>query len=85
MDKEKYEIAYIGNALCPSCIHLFINNGEEGWGCRAFPKGIPLEAKHGHNHHSVIRGQIGDFVYRKAEYEELSPFTKYLYKLLQSK
>lgn len=80
-DKDEYLEGYYGNQLCPQCKHYFLNNGEGTFGCRAFPEGIPLVAKHGHNHHAIIEGQKGDYVYSKVKYEELSPFAQYLDKL----
>lgn len=81
MEDKEFKQKYISNPLCDSCIHLYLNNGESGFGCRAFPNEIPLEAQHGHNHHSVLEGQIGDYIYKEATYEELSPFGKHLYEL----
>lgn len=79
MEEKVYENSYIGNHLCDSCIHLYLNNDEGSCGCRAFPKGIPDEANCGYNHHKILKGQVGDYVYREARYEELSSFGKYLY------
>lgn len=71
---------YIGNPLCFECKHICHNHGDgTGHGCRAFPEGIPEEAQGGYNHHSVLPGQVGDYVYEKANYEDLPPFGKYLW------
>lgn len=80
-DKEKFSEAYIGNPLCFDCIHYHLNNGEGTIGCRAFPTEIPEEAQHGHNHLNVLPGQVGNYVFQEAKFEELSPFAKYLRKL----
>lgn len=78
MEEKVSENSYIGNRLCDSCIHNYLNNDEGICGCRAFPNGIPDEAKYGHNHHKILKGQVGDYVYREARYEELSSFMKYI-------
>lgn len=73
---------YIVNPLCNQCKHACLNYGDgSGHGCRAFPNGIPEEAKGGYNHHKVLPGQVGEYVYELANYEDLSPFAKYLIKL----
>lgn len=70
----------IGNPLCNECKHFCLNHGDgTGTGCRAFPNGIPDEARGGYNHHNVLEGQVGDYVYEKANYDELPPFGKYLW------
>lgn len=80
MKEKEHKNPYIGDHLCDSCIHLYLNNNDKGNnGCRAFPNGIPNEAKCGYNHLKIIDGQIGDYVYQEAKYDELSPFGKYLY------
>lgn len=78
MEEKEYSNSYHGNRLCDDCVHNFLNNDEGVCGCRAFPNGIPEEAHYGHAHHNTISGQNGDYVYRKATYDELSPFAKYL-------
>lgn len=71
---------YIYPMLCFTCKHASMNNhdGLLG-GCRAFPNGIPEEAKGGYNHHEVLPGQMGEYVYELANYDELPPFGKYLW------
>lgn len=70
----------IEEPLCFKCKHYCHNHGDgSGYGCRAFPTGIPDEAKLGYNHHSVINGQVGNFVYEETSYENLPPFGKYLW------
>ena len=81
MEIKEYNQRYSGINLCGECIHLFLNNGENGYGCRAFPEGIPQDVQHGKNHLSVIPGQRGNYVYKKAAYEELSPLAKHLHDL----
>lgn len=84
MEEKEYSNSYRDRHLCFECAHYFFNNGESSNdGCRAFPDGIPKEAHDGYNHKRIIAGQFGDFVYRKATYEELCPFAKYLYDLKQ--
>lgn len=78
MKDEEHSNSYHGNRLCDDCVHNFLNNDEGTCGCRAFPDGIPDVARYGHAHHTLISGQVGDYIYRKAKYEELSPFAKLL-------
>lgn len=70
----------IANPLCNVCKHMCFNNNDGlTCGCRAFPNGIVDEAKGGYNHREIISGQIGNFVYEEANYNELPPFGKYLW------
>ena len=70
----------IGNPLCFKCKHYCINHGDgTGSGCRAFPNEIPEEVRYGYNHHSVFPGQVGNYVYEEAKYEELPPVGKFLW------
>ena len=79
MEEKVYSEGYIGNRLCDKCVHNFINNDEGVAGCRAFPNGIPDKVHYGHAHHKIIEGQEGDYIYRKARYDELSKFAKYIH------
>lgn len=79
MDKNDYSEAYITNSPCKDCIHNHINNGEGILGCRAFPDGIPQKAKYTNGHLKPIKGQVGDYVFKEAKFEELSPVGKYFW------
>lgn len=69
----------IGNPLCHKCKHFHVNTNEINQiGCRAFPSGIPDEARGGYNHLSILPGQEGEYVYEEANWEELSPFAQFL-------
>ena len=81
MENNKHSESYTSNNLCASCIHHSINNGEDYRGCRALPDNIPDIAMSGNNHHKVLQGQVSDYVYQKAKYEELSPLGKILWDL----
>lgn len=79
MEDKVYSAMYVGNRLCDKCIHNYINNDEGVSGCRAFPNGIPDIAQYGHAHHEIIEGQEGSYIYRKARYDELSQFAKFIH------
>ena len=49
---------------CVSCVH--INTGEDEFGCKAYPEGIPEDILVDGNKHTEVReDQIGQFVYEK--------------------
>lgn len=55
------------NFKCGICKHFWTNNKDGIFGgCRAFPDGIPDEAKEGNAHNKPIKGQIGDYTYEEA-------------------
>lgn len=86
MDEKDYTSSYRDKQKCFECAHNFFNNGEgKNDGCRAFPDGIPNKVNGGYTHDEVLPGQVGNYVYRKATYEELCPFAKYLYDLKHRK
>lgn len=71
--------SYIINSPCRDCIHNYANNGEGVNGCRAFPSGIPIIAQYVNGHVRPINGQKGDFVFKKASYDELTPYAQYFW------
>lgn len=80
MEEENIVQKYRCNIPCYNCIHHFLNNGEfSKIGCRAFPNGIPNIILNGNNHNQIIKGQVGNYVFKKALYNELSPLGKILY------
>lgn len=53
----------IKELICESCIHY----NELGFGCKAFPEGIPNEILDGSNKHTKpLPEQLNDLVYQKA-------------------
>lgn len=50
--------------ICLSCIHYEKPNG---YGCRAFPEGIPYGYPPNNKHNQILSGQVGNFVYTKEE------------------
>jgi hypothetical protein len=53
------------------------HDSGSGFGCRAFPNGIPDEAKC--HHDKIIDGQTGNFTFEEVKYEDLPLFTKTLW------
>ena len=55
--------------ICQGCDHFCTNNDDEDLiqGCRAFPDGIPSQIEDKHSHDTVIKGQVGNFVYTPAK------------------
>lgn len=69
-----------GKFICHKCKHFCLNHGDgTGIGCLAFPDGIPEDANIRYSHHSVLKGQKGNFVFEEVQYEDLPPFTKWMW------
>lgn len=70
----------IGNFCCAKCKHYCFNFGDGStFGCRAFPHGIPDKALGGYAHTEVINGQVGDFIFEEAKYEDLPEVGKFMW------
>jgi hypothetical protein len=50
---------------CEQCVHKY--TGEDEFGCKAYPEGIPEDILVGEKHTEVRDDQIGKFVYEKRE------------------
>ena len=85
MEEKIYSDAYYSHRPCDDCTHNSFNNGEDMKGCRAFPNGIPDEAKCGHSHKHILPGQIGDFIFTEAKYEDLTPLAQYFWNIRHKK
>lgn len=85
MDKKEYTSSTTRASLCGDCIHNYLNNGEGLIGCRAFPKGIPEYVKNGYNHKEILQNQTGDYVFKLALYDELTPIGKHFWEIRHSK
>lgn len=67
-----------GKCICHKCKHFCLNHGAgTGIGCKAFPDGIPNNAMFEHS--TIIPGQKGEFVFEQVQYDELPPFTKWMW------
>ena len=54
----------IENNICLTCEHF----GEpDGFGCKAFPEGIPYGYPPNNKHEKILEEQIGDYVYIHTE------------------
>lgn len=71
--------SYIVNSPCRDCIHNYANNGEGINGCRAFPEGIPTNVLLPNGHSKHIPGQKGDYIFKEALYDELTPYAQYFW------
>lgn len=70
---------YYSESRCHICEHFCRNNNDGlGCGCRAFPDGIPEEARAGYSHDSIIQGQVGDYVFTPRDENNLTDFAKWL-------
>ena len=79
MEEKTISDGYNDKSKCFECVHFYFNNGERDTsGCRAFPDEIPNIVMGGYNHDVALDGQVGDYVYQKATYDELCPFAQYL-------
>lgn len=55
------------NSICLSCIHFEKPNG---YGCKAYPEGIPYGYPPNNKHDKPIKDQTGNFVYTPVEEEK---------------
>ena len=56
--------------ICWGCEHYCLNNDDNLLcGCRAFPDGMLDWIGNDHSHDTIIKGQIGDYVYTPAQKE----------------
>lgn len=81
MEEKEYASKTLKKTLCSDCIHNYFNNGEGVNGCRAFPNGIPEFAEGGYAHRNVLKSQIGEYVFKLAKYDELTPIGKYFWRI----
>lgn len=60
--------------ICANCKEL---RKTDTLTCNAFPNGIPESVVFGRNDHSeIIRGQVGKFVFNRADREDNTPLLK---------
>ena len=76
---------YSLNPKCQICEH-FCRNNNDGllFGCRAFPDGIPDSVRDGYLHNAVVAGQVGNFVFKQRDENNLTEFAKWLKELEKS-
>lgn len=59
MDKIEPLISWIDN-ICMKCEHF---KQHDGFGCRAYPDGMPHGYPPNNKHNKILKGQVGDYVF----------------------